>query len=54
MADRLIASYNGGRKTEKCHTIKEGDNGLILHNENSRQVGYIPYEKLDYVTELEE
>lgn len=45
----LEVSFGGSTKVAYCDKITEGDNGLFLLTEHDEQIGYVPYDELDYV-----
>jgi hypothetical protein len=38
-----------GGETIECIEVEEADHGLVLYDGERRQVGYVPYERLDRV-----
>ncbi len=54
MPNRLAVHFTARRenKVQTCHEVQEGDNGLHLVNDHSEQVGYVPYDKLQFVEGL--
>jgi len=45
----LEVSFGGGSKVAYCEKITEGEHGLFLLTEHDEQIGYVPYNELDYV-----
>lgn len=45
----LEVSFAGGAKVAYCDNVSEGEHGLFLVNEHDEQIGYVPYDELDYV-----
>ena len=35
----------------ECAEVTEGDHGIVLHDGQREQVGYVPYDRLDHVLE---
>lgn len=40
-----------GDETVECAEVSEGEHGIFLFDNDGRQVGYVPYERVDRVVE---
>lgn len=49
MSDPLVADLLEGDASVECHGFEEGENGLLLLDEEGEVAAYVPYQRLDFV-----
>ncbi|WP_222913511.1 hypothetical protein [Natrinema sp. SYSU A 869] len=51
MSDRLIVEFAAKNKYQSltCYEVTEGEHGIHLEDSFGDQLGYVPYEQLEFV-----